>query len=350
MRNLALTGGGTAGHCIPCLALLPYLEKHFDRIIYIGSENGPERALAGQYGLDYFAVPAAKLRRSLSLSNLKIPFVLVRGVRRAEKILKEQKISAVFSKGGYVSLPVAVAAGRLDIPLVIHESDLSMGLANRLAARYATEILTSFPVSFGAGSVWTGAPINGALFGVSRGEGRAHYGITGTKPVLLVMGGSSGSLAINREIGHILDKLVKKFNVLHLYGKKNSPLAPTAGYFPVPYENDMKYAYAAADVALTRGGSNCLFELLAMKIPALIVPLPKDESRGDQIENARFFEEKGAFRVMMQDKIVPDKLYEELCGLYDGRLSFILAAQRFDRDANAKIAQRIVRASLSRPS
>ncbi len=353
MRNLILTGGGTAGHCTPCLALLPMLEKQFDNVYYIGSENGIEREIVAKTHVKYYSIPTVKLKRSVSVSNLAIPFILTQGVSKAKKMLKELDASVVFSKGGYVALPVAIAAGRLKIPLVLHESDMSLGLANKISARYATEVLTSFKetASKVKNGVWTGAPVSPELFGVTRGEGRRHYGITGTKPVLLVVGGSSGSTAINREIRGILGELTKKYNVLHLCGKKNfSPeLKGKEGYFQVPFESEMKYAYAAADVAVSRAGSNSIFELMAMKIPALLIPLPKAESRGDQIENAEYFRAEGVFRMILQEEITPEKLLFEIDETYRNRLNLTLSAKNYGTFANAKIAERIVRASLKQP-
>ena len=350
MRTLVMTGGGTAGHCIPALSLLPYLEKQFDQICYVGSETGIEREIVAKTHIKYYSVPTVKFKRSLSPSNLAIPFKLAAGIIEAKKLLKKLKPSAVFSKGGYVALPVSIAAGQLKLPLVLHESDMTMGLANKISARYAREVLTSFKCTAESSTkgVWTGAPISPSLFGVTRHEGKAHYGIKSTKPVLLVVGGSSGSVALNREIRGILPHLVKKYTVLHLTGRGNlSKEYSHPDYYQVEFENDMKYAYAAADLAVSRAGSNCLFELLAMKLPALLVPLPKKASRGDQIDNARYFKQNGMFNMLLQESITPEKLIREIDYVYDNRLKLTVAQQKYQNPSNEAIAKRIIRASLS---
>ena len=345
-----MTGGGTAGHCTPCLALLPLLEKQFDNIYYIGSENGVEREIVAKSHIKYYSVPTVKLKRSLSADNLTIPFRLIKGISESKKLLRELHAAAVFSKGGYVSLPVSVAAGKLGIPLVLHESDYSMGLANRISSKYACEVLTSFreTAEKTKKGVWTGAPVSPELFAATRAEGRTHYGINGLKPVLLVLGGSSGSVAINREIRGILPELTKKYAVLHLCGKGNTDetLSGVNGYCQVPFESRMKYAYAAADLAVSRAGSNCVFELLALKIPALLIPLPKGASRGDQVENAKYFSSKGAFRMLLQEDITPEKLLREIDETYKNRLNLALSGQKYSSFANGTIAERIVRASI----
>ena len=352
MINLILTGGGTAGHCSPCLALLPQLEKRFDKIYYIGSENGIEKDMVKLAGLKYFSVPTVKLKRSISAANLKVPFTLARGVREAKRLLKTLDAGVVFSKGGYVALPVAIAAGKLKIPLVLHESDLSLGLANKISARYAEEVLTSFRETAAGlkNGLYTGAPINHALLCSTRHEGRKRYGINADKPTLLVVGGSSGSTAINREIRGILPKLTERFTVLHLCGKNNVDLSLKGvnGYFQVPFEPEMKYAYAAADLAVSRAGSNSIFELMSLKIPALLIPLPKGASRGDQIENAEYFSSRGAFRMIRQEEITPEKLYSEILKTYETRLNLTLSQQKYANNANDKIVERIVRAGLKK--
>ena len=350
MRNLILTGGGTAGHCLPALALLPQLEKQFDNIYYIGSENGVEREIVAKTHINYYFVPTAKLKRSLDIKNLCIPFTLLKGVREAEKLLRDLGASAVFSKGGYAALPASLAAEKLKIPLVLHESDLTMGLANKLCAKRAYEVLTSFKETAEGlkNGRWTGAPIRAELFGTTRAEGRRHYGIQAFKPTLLVLGGSSGSRAINREIRGILPDLIKKYTVVHLCGRGNSDdnLKGLDGYIQVEYEENMRYAYAAADLAVSRAGSNGIFELLALKVPALLIPLPKAASRGDQIQNAEYFEKRGCFNLLYQEDVTPETLMEKIDQTYKSRLNLTLSAQKYASYANDRIAERIVRASL----
>lgn len=352
MRNLILTGGGTAGHCIPALSILPYVEKQFDNVYYIGSENGIERDIVQKHNVKYYSVTTVKLRRNISLSNFSIPFKLLKGVSEAKKLLKSLNATTVFSKGGFVALPVCIASGQLKIPLIIHESDLTMGLTNKISVRYARELLTSFQITAEnhPKGIWTGAPISPLLFGASKAQGRLHYGINNNNPVLLVIGGSSGSTAINSEIRAILPKLTSKYNVLHLVGKGNvsSEHKGILGYYQVEFEPEMKYAYASADFAVSRAGSNCLFELIAMKIPALLIPLPKGASRGDQIDNAKYFKQKGMFDVLLQENLTPERLLSGIESTYKNRLNYILAQQKHANCANEAIAKRIIRASLSK--
>ena len=310
--RIVLTGGGTAGHCMPNLALLPFLRKDFSEIFYIGSKTGTEKTLVKNAGLPYYEIPTCKLRRALTAENLKIPFVLIKSVKESEKLLETLRPDVVFSKGGYVGLPAALACKRLKIPLVCHESDRSMGLSNKIAARSATVTLTAFPIR-AKNMLLVGTPLREELFSVPRSAALSRYGFSGKKPVLLVVGGSSGALALNRALLRVLPRLTD-FDVLHLTGKKNTlPLPDRAGYVAVPFEEKPEYAYAAADFALSRAGANALFELLALGIPTLAVPLAT--GRGDQKENAAFFEKKGALLVLNEQNLDPDVLLFRLLAL-----------------------------------
>lgn len=350
MRNLVLTGGGTAGHCTPALALLPSLEKHFDNVYYIGSDTGIERKIVAKTHIKYYSVPTIKLKRSLSPANLKIPFTLTLGIKKSAQLLKELNASVVFSKGGYVALPVAIASSINKIPLVLHESDLSLGLANKISARFASEVLTSFPETADllSNGRYVGAPISPLLFGANRGESKARYGIKNNKPVLLVMGGSSGSMAINRVLRGILPDITKKYNVLHITGEKNFDcnLTNVEGYFQVAFEEQMKYAYASSDIAISRAGSNSIFELIAMKLPAILIPLPRRASRGDQIENAEYFARKGMFKILYQENLRSENLLSAIDEIFYSRLDVALKQKGADLSANDRIAQRILHASL----
>jgi UDP-N-acetylglucosamine--N-acetylmuramyl-(pentapeptide) pyrophosphoryl-undecaprenol N-acetylglucosamine transferase len=221
MRTIVLTGGGTIGHSAPHFAIIPYL--NFDKIYYIGSKTGIEKNFVLSKGLDYFDIEPCKLKRSLSFSNLKIPFTFKKSVNDARDILKKLNPSVVFSKGGYVGLPVTVASKKLDIPVIIHESDLTLGLANKIASKFATKTLTSFEKT--AYSVkngeYVGSPIREELFSKSKTEALNYYNISSDKPVLLVTGGSSGARAINKLVLSALPKLIKYFTVLHVVGKGN---------------------------------------------------------------------------------------------------------------------------------
>ena len=324
MKTIVLTGGGTAGHCTPHFALLDRLNNHFDKVYYIGSEFGIEKKLVLDKGLSYFEIPTTKLKRSFSLDNLKIPFTLIKSINEAKKILEKLNPNVVFSKGGFVGLPVTIASKKLKIPVIVHESDYSLGLANKIASKFSDKTLTSFEDTAKnvKNGVYVGAPIREELFKLDREKAIKFYGFSKHKPTLLVTGGSLGAKAINQAVLKSLDNLLEKFNVLHIVGKNN--LTPTffKGYFQVEFTN-MELAYACADVCLSRAGSNTLFELLALKIPTLVVPLPKAESRGDQIENTNYFYKKGVIKHLEQEELNNVNLTNELYNLYENRKAII---------------------------
>ncbi len=320
MKTIVLTGGGTAGHCTPHFALLEGLEKHFDKIYYIGSESGIEKNLVAEKGIPYYEIPTVKLKRSLSFSNLKIPFVLANSVSSAKKILKELKPSVVFSKGGFVGLPVTIASKKLNIPVIIHESDLTLGLANKIATRFSSATLTTFEGT--AKSIkngrCVGSPIRKELFLGNPEKALKKYGFSKEKPTLLITGGSTGAKYINDLTVKIAPELVKKFNVLHIVGKGNLTNLCIKGYYQTEF-TDMKEAYAVTDICVSRAGSNTLFELLALKIPTLLIPLPKAQSRGDQIENAKHFYKKGLVNYIPQEKLSAKVFTQEIDKLYKER-------------------------------
>ena len=317
MKTIILTGGGTAGHCTPHFAVIPYLEEHFDQIIYVGSKNGIEKTLTKNYGLPYYEIPTVKLDRSKRLSNLKIPFILLKSISESKKILKEVNPSVVFSKGGYVGLPVTIASHQLKIPTVIHESDLTIGLANKIASNFSDITLTSFEKTASAikNGRCVGSPIRDELFSVSKSQALRYYGITGEKPTLLITGGSSGAKFINDLTIFCLDELLKTFNVLHLVGKGNLTNTKIHGYYQIEF-TDMKYAYNATDICISRAGSNTAFELIALKIPTLFIPLPKGASRGDQIDNAKYFSNLNLCKFCLQENLTPSTFIQQIYELY----------------------------------
>ena len=320
MKTIILTGGGTAGHCTPHFALIEGLKKHFDKIYYIGSEQGIEKRLVTEKGIPYFEIPTVKLKRSLSVCNLKIPFLLAKSVRSAKKILKELNPSVVFSKGGFVGLPVTIASKKLNIPVIIHESDLTLGLANKIATRFSNATLTTFEYTAKSikNGLCVGSPIREELFLGNRAKSLKKYGLSSDKPTLLITGGSMGAKYINDLTVNTVQQLVKKYNVLHLVGKGNLTNTFINGYFQTEF-TDMKDAYAVADICVSRAGSNTLFELLALKIPTLLIPLPKLESRGDQIQNAEHFYKKGLVNYIPQEKLSAKTYVHEIDKLYKER-------------------------------
>lgn len=314
MHTLILTGGGSAGHAVPNLALIPLLKDRF-RLAYIGTA-GIERGLLKNTGVPFCTIRAAKLVRGSLTKNLTLPFRFLRGIREAKRALREARAEAVFSKGGYVALPVVFAARSLGIPVISHESDLTPGLANRLAAKKCRAVLTSFPetaAKFRNGK-YVGPPVRRELFGGDRAAALSKYGFSGAKPVLLAFGGGSGSAALNRALEGALPALLPHCDVLHIRGK-NAEGRGRSGYVPLAYEPDMASAYACADYVLARAGSNTVFEVLALHKPALFIPLENRRSRGDQIQNAAYFERQGLCRVLHERDLTPSHLCDALRAL-----------------------------------
>ncbi len=310
MKTIILTGGGTAGHCTPCLALLPYLRKQFSNIYYIGSENGIEKDLVEKERIPYHAIPCTKLKREFALSNLKIPFSLYKSVKKAGKILDKLSPDVIFSKGGYVSLPVVIAAKKRKIPVIAHESDYTVGLANKLSSKFCEKVLTSFPETANElpNGQYVGSPIrdNNSF---NKQDLLKNINFESTKPILLIMGGSSGAKAINDCVDQTLKDLTQSFNVIHIRGKnKIKKKKKINGYYQCEFIDDMNALLSMTSVCVARAGSNSLFELLNKKIPTVVIPLPKGSSRGDQILNANYFQKLGLIYVLNQELLTPSSL------------------------------------------
>ncbi len=336
MKTIALTGGGSAGHVVPHLALLPELKKYFSPV-YIGTEGIEKKLLAGS-GIPFYTITAHKLVRGSVLKNLTLPFRLIRSVREAERALEECGAELIFSKGGYVALPVVLAARRKKLPVFSHESDFSPGLANRIISRRSTAVFTSFPetASMLKNGIYSGPPVRRELYRGSREAGLKKYRFDGKKPVLLSFGGGSGSAALCAALEGALPRLLARFDVINIAGK-NAKVPAKEGYVPLEFEQNMADAYACADYVISRAGSNTVFELLALKKPALLVPLENKRSRGDQAENAAYFSERGLCRVLHEKELSPDTLLSELEKLVqDESLKSALARRRM-RDGNDAI-------------
>ena len=324
MSTIILTGGGTAGHCTPHLAILPELKKKFDNIYYIGSFNGVEKEIISQVGIPYYSISTAKFRRNLSLKNLAIPYSVLKGVHEAKQIIKELKPNVIFSKGGFVSVPTVIAGAKLKIPIVAHESDLTVGLANKISARYCDKVLTTFEETASSlkNGLFLGAPVRKSLF-INRSEETLNsFGFKNKLPVLLVTGGSLGAKAINDTLREALPIILSKYNVIHLCGKGNLIESNFSGYYQAEYMHDVGRAFSIADVCVSRAGSNTIFELLALKKNCLLIPLPKTASRGDQILNANYFYNRGLVNVLDQEKLSKDTLIEEIDKTYKNRFNF----------------------------
>ncbi|MBQ2699693.1 MAG: undecaprenyldiphospho-muramoylpentapeptide beta-N-acetylglucosaminyltransferase, partial [Clostridia bacterium] len=319
LKRIVLTGGGTAGHVTPHMALLPHLLKEGYDVHYIGTEKGIEHGMMeSQQGITYHAVKSGKLRRYFSWQNFVDPFKVLAGCFQAVGVIHKLKPDVCFSKGGFVSVPVVFGAWLNRVPVVCHESDLTPGLANKICSRFAKKIATTFPEcakALGAKAQMTGTPLRPELFKGSRARGLALCGLDGTKPVLLMMGGSLGAQSVNEALRKALPELLTWLDVIHICGKGNldESLNGTRGYCQKEFVSDeLPDIMAACDLVLSRAGSNALCEFQALGKPMLLVPYPKGASRGDQILNAQSYERRGLCHVLPQEKMTPVTLAAEI--------------------------------------
>lgn len=321
MKTIVLTGGGTAGHVTPNIALIPVLKQEGWNIQYIGSKNGIEKELIMKENIPYHGISSGKLRRYVSVENLKDPFKVIKGLFDAYSILRKLKPNVVFSKGGYVTVPVVLAAKLLGIPVIIHESDITPGLANKIASKGAKVICVNFPETLkyvGSKGILTGTPIREELFKGDVQKGRKLCGFTNNKPVLLTMGGSLGSVKINTCLRGALKELIDDFNIVHICGKGNvdKSLEGKEGYCQFEYVGDeLPHLFAMTDLMLSRAGANALAEITALKIPNLLIPLSQNASRGDQILNAHSMEKSGYSSVLMEEDLTKETLIKSLLEL-----------------------------------
>ena len=304
MKTIALTGGGTAGHIMPNIALVDELAKYYDRIVYIGGD-GIEKKIAEKYNLQFFRTDTVKLSRKNITQNFKIPFVLLKGINQAKEILDSIKPSIIFSKGGYVSLPTCYAAKSRDIPIVVHESDFSLGLANKLVSRFAEATITSFKET--KGGEYIGNPIRKCITQGKKSVVQNRYKLK-KKSNILVMGGSMGSEVLNKIIIDALPKLLQDYNVIHIAGKGYNSNIKFENYFQLEFAEDIENYFAASDLIISRAGANSLSEITANGIRNIVVPLPKGGSRGDQEENARSYQNRGLVDVLHQVDLTPQSL------------------------------------------
>lgn len=348
MSTIIFTGGGTAGHCTPNLALIPYLKNDFSNIYYVGSHNGIEKKLCEKEGIKYYGIDCAKLKRELSFDNLKIPFKIIKGIKQCNKIISETKPNVIFSKGGYVSIPLVISAHKNNIPILSHESDITIGLANKLCAKYCTKIFTSFPDTARKikNGEHVGSPLRKSIFvNTDKNNSLKLYNLTNNKPIILVLGGSQGSNAINKIVRESLDILLQDYQILHVCGKGNIDSSiNTSGYTQLEYINNIEIAFNIADMCISRAGSNSVFELLAKKIPTLLIPLPKGVSRGDQVLNAEYFLKKGVVNVLSQDNLTVKSLINSVNATYNSRTSLIKNMNENPiRDASRTIASELIK-------
>lgn len=331
MKKIAFTGGGTIGHVAVNLALIPEAQKRDIETIYIGSKNGIEKEMITDSAKDtkYIPISSGKLRRYLSFENLKDVFKVLKGVLDARKVLKKEKPDLVFSKGGFVSVPVIIAAKSLKIPSIVHESDVTPGLANKISMKFANKMYTTFEETLKyvpkEKSDYIGAIIREDLRDGSKEEGYQLTGFNDQLPVLLIMGGSLGSKALNKAIRDNLDYLTKKYQIIHLTGKGHvDQNIKNANY--VQYEfvsNELMHFYAITDTVISRAGANAIYEFATMKLPMLLIPLGLDQSRGDQIDNAKIFEKNGYAKVLQEKDVNQSNLIRQLDKLENEREDII---------------------------
>ncbi len=334
MKKILLTGGGTAGHVTPNIALLPGLKERGYEIKYVGSYDGIEKNLIKSQGIEYVGISSGKLRRYLSKENLTDIAKVFKGIKEAKQVIKDYKPDVVFSKGGFVSVPVVLAAKKYKVPVIIHESDMTPGLANKIAIPRATYVCHNFPETADflpkGKAVYTGSPIRAELLDGDREIGLEFCCFDDKKPVILIIGGSLGAGAINDMVRKSLDKLLPNFNICHLCGKGklDESLVGTPGYVQYEYiSKELKDLFAMADVIISRAGANAIFEFLAIKKPSILIPLPASQSRGDQILNAKSFEKQGFAKVIDEDDLSVNVLVKAVNEVYENREDYVKAIE-----------------------
>lgn len=348
-KKIVLTGGGTAGHVTPNIALLPYLKDAGYEISYIGSYDGIEKRLITDFDIPYYGIATGKFRRYLDIKNLTDPFRVIKGLAEARKYLKKIKPDVVFSKGGFVSVPVVRAAASLHIPCIIHESDMTPGLANRLCIPVAEKVCCNFPETLSMlpkeKAVLTGSPIRDEL---AKGDKLAALDMcrfTANKPVIMVIGGSLGAASVNKVVREALPKLLTDFQIVHICGKDkiDNMLLHVEGYIQFEYvKSELKDLFSMADIVVSRAGANSICELLALKKPNLLIPLSANSSRGDQILNAKSFESQGFSMVIDDDDLSADLLTEKVTELYFTRQTYIDAMGKSNQLNSIKTIMQLI--------
>jgi len=327
MKRIVLTGGGTAGHVTPNIALLPALTKEGFDVHYIGSYDGIERKLIEDLGIPYYGISSGKLRRYFDPKNFSDPFKVIKGMFEANSLLKKLKPDVVFSKGGFVTVPVVLAAKRRGIPAIIHESDMTPGLANKLCIPSAKKVCANFPETVKylpeGKAILTGTPIRQELFSGNKLAGLDFCGFKANKPTLL-----------------------KQYQVIHLCGKdKADPkFNNLPGYIQFEYiKKELSDLLDAADIVISRAGANAICELLALRKPHILIPLSAASSRGDQILNAESFERQGFSYVVKEEALTSDSLLEAVHSVYNNRTAYIDAMSKSNLNNSIDTIMKIIK-------
>lgn len=332
MKHIVLTGGGTAGHVTPNIAMIPKLQELGYTISYVGSYDGIEKKLIEELDIPYYGISSGKLRRYFDVKNFTDPFKVLKGYGEAARLIKKLKPDVVFSKGGFVTVPVVIAASRQKVPTFIHESDMTPGLANKICIPFATKVCCNFPETVNElpanKAVLTGTPIRQELLCGDIKRARSFTGLTEDKPVIMIIGGSLGASAINEHIRAILPELLEEFQVIHLCGKGklDESLTGTKGYVQYEYiKKELADLFALSDLVISRAGANAICEISSLNKPNLLIPLSAKASRGDQILNARSFEKLGYSMVLEEEEITEKTLLFSIRELYGNRHSYMEA-------------------------
>lgn len=325
-----MTGGGSAGHVTPNLALMPKLRELGYEIEYVGTKDGIERKIIEKENIKYHIIESGKLRRYFDVKNFSDPFKVLKGISQSKDIMKRVRPDIVFSKGGFVSVPVVIGAKKCGIPVVAHESDITPGLANKIASLYCDKICVTFPETLDKikkdKGILTGTPIRESILKGSRILGMRECGFDDNKPILLAAGGSLGSAFINSMIRSSLKRLTCNFNIVHICGKGNvdDNLKNLSSYKQYEYiDEKMPDVMNAADIIISRAGANFIFEILSLKKPNLLIPLSKKSSRGDQILNAASFKKSGYSVVFEEEELNEDVFVKEINNLYNNKQKYI---------------------------
>lgn len=315
MKRIVFTGGGTLGHVMPNLYLIDELKQEYD-CFYIGT-SGIEKEKLKDCNIEYYEIPAIKLVRGRYLINLKIPFVLIKSILKAKQILKEIKPDVIFSKGGYVSLPVCIAGRMLKIPIVAHESDYSFGLANKIILKVCNKMCVNFKNLERKNKkvIYTGPIFNKHY--EDNDKDISNLSLDKTKPTILIVGGSLGSKKINDCIVAILKDLLNDFNIIHITGNGNNRIKSYDNYNSFEMVEDIVKLYNIADFVIGRSGAGITAECFFKRLPMMLIPLQNKATRGDQMLNAKYYEEQGVAKIIKENELTPKLLLGEINNFYE---------------------------------